>query len=53
MISDGGYAPSSVPFAYILWVLWGELGVALERQPPKVRILMRNLHLLLLGTWGV
>jgi len=44
---------SSVPFVYILWVLWGELGTALERQPPKVRILVRNLRLLLLGTWGV
>ncbi len=44
---------SSVPFVYILWVLWGELGTALERQPPKVRVLMRNLRLLLLGTWGV
>lgn len=44
---------SSVPFVYILWVLWVELGTALERQPPKVRVLMRNLRLLLLGTWGV
>jgi len=44
---------SSVPFVYILWVLWGELGQALDRQPPKVRILVRNLRLLLLGTWGV
>lgn len=44
---------SSVPFVYILYVLWGELGASLERQPPKVRILVRNLRLLLLGTWGV
>ena len=44
---------SSVPFVYILWVLWGELGTALDRQPPRVRVLMRNLRLLLLGTWGV
>jgi bacteriorhodopsin len=46
-------ALSSVPFVYILWVLWGELGRALDRQPPQVRVLVRNLRLLLLGTWGV
>ncbi len=44
---------SSVPFVYILWVLWGELGNALERQPEQVRVLVRNLRLLLLFTWGV
>ena len=44
---------SSVPFVYILWILWGELGQALEKQPPRVRVLVRNLRLLLLGTWGV
>jgi bacteriorhodopsin len=46
-------ALSSIPFVYILWVLWGELGRALDRQPPQVRVLVRNLRLLLLGTWGV
>ena len=44
---------SSIPFVYILWVLWGELGRALESQPPEVRVLVRNLRLLLLLTWGV
>jgi Bacteriorhodopsin len=44
---------SSIPFVYILWVLWGELGASLDRQPPQVRVLVRNLRLLLLGTWGV
>jgi bacteriorhodopsin len=44
---------STIPFAYILWVLWGELGRALKDQPDRVRILMRNLRLLLVGTWGV
>ncbi len=44
---------SSIPFVYILWVLWGELGQALERQPGQVRVLVRNLRLLLLATWGV
>lgn len=44
---------SSIPFVYILFVLWVELGKALERQPAKVRVLVRNLRLLLLATWGV
>lgn len=44
---------SSIPFVYILWILWGELGASLDRQPPQVRVLVRNLRLLLLATWGV
>lgn len=44
---------STIPFVYILWVLWGELGKVLPSQPPKVRVLVRNLRLLLVGTWGV
>jgi bacteriorhodopsin len=34
-------------------VLWGELGEVLKKQTEEVRILVRNLRLLLLGTWGV
>lgn len=44
---------SSVPFAYILYVLWVELGQQLEQESQQVRKLVRNLRLLLLGTWGV
>ena len=43
---------SSIPFVYILWVLWGKLGAALSSQPPHVQVLMKNIRLLLLFTWG-
>ncbi len=43
---------STVPFCYILYVLWGELGKAAERNSPHVNVLLRNTKLLLLGTWG-
>jgi bacteriorhodopsin len=44
---------STIPFLYILYVLWVELGRSLTSQPPKVAVLVRNLRLLLLATWGV
>ena len=44
---------STIPFLYILYVLWVELGRSLGAQPEKVRVLVRNLRLLLLATWGV
>ena len=43
---------SSIPFAYILYVLWGELGKAMKNQPPRAQVLLRNIRLLLLFTWG-
>ncbi|MEM1125552.1 MAG: bacteriorhodopsin-like [Bacteroidota bacterium] len=43
---------SSIPFAYILVVLWGELGKAIETQPERPRVLLKNIRLLLLFTWG-
>jgi len=43
---------STIPFVYILYILWGELGTAMKEQPPRVQILLRNLRLLLLLTWG-
>ncbi len=43
---------SSIPFVYILWVLWGKLGAALSSQPPHAQVLMKNIRLLLLFTWG-
>ncbi|MEM1096490.1 MAG: bacteriorhodopsin-like [Bacteroidota bacterium] len=43
---------SSIPFAYILWILWGELGSAIEGRSGQVQVLFRNIRLLLIGTWG-
>ena len=45
-------AASSVPFAYILYVLWVELAKASQDEPRHVKVLLRNTRLLLLGTWG-
>ena len=45
-------ALSSIPFVYIVYVLWARLGAAIEQQPPRVAILFRNIRLLLLLTWG-
>lgn len=44
---------STIPFCYILYVLWGELSKAIDDQPDEVKTLMRNTKLLILGTWGV
>ncbi|MGF1514824.1 MAG: bacteriorhodopsin-like [Elainellaceae cyanobacterium] len=44
---------STIPFAYILYVLWAELGKSLERQPEEVKGLVKSLRLLLLLSWGV
>lgn len=43
---------STIPFVYILYVLWGELGDAIEDQPGHAQTLLGNLRLLLLATWG-
>ena len=43
---------STAPFVYILYVLWGELSKAADKNSEHVRILLRNTKLLLLGTWG-
>ncbi len=45
-------AISTIPFVYILWVLWGELGTVIQNQTERVRILLRNTRLVLLATWG-
>jgi bacteriorhodopsin len=44
---------STIPFAYILYVLWVELSKSLVRQPEAVQSLVRNMRLLLLLSWGV
>ena len=43
---------STIPFVYILFVLFRELGPAIERQPPQAQVLVRNIRLLLFATWG-
>ena len=43
---------STIPFVYIVYVLWVQLGSAMDRQPDRVRVLFRNIRLLLIGTWG-
>jgi len=44
---------STIPFAYILYVLFIELTKSLDRQPRSVRRTISQLRLLLLLTWGV
>lgn len=44
---------STIPFLYILYVLFVELGKSLERQPEGVVKTVKNLRLLLVATWGV
>lgn len=44
---------STIPFLYLLYVLFVELGKAVEGQQAIVQTKLRNLRLLLIGTWGV
>ena len=44
---------STIPFLYILYVLFVELGRSLERQSPKVRKLVDALRYIVLITWAV
>jgi len=44
---------STLPFIYILYVLFVELGKSLERQPAGVAESVKNLRYLLIATWGV
>jgi bacteriorhodopsin len=46
-------ALSAIPFVYILWVLFKELGGSLERQPDEVKHTVSMLRLSILGLWGV
>jgi bacteriorhodopsin len=43
---------STVPFTYILYVLWVELSNAADDNSAEVKTLLRNTKLLLLATWG-
>jgi bacteriorhodopsin len=44
---------STLPFLYILYVLFVELGKSLDRQPAGVAETVGRLRLLLIATWGV
>jgi bacteriorhodopsin len=44
---------STIPFLYILYVLFVELTRSLDRQPPAVRRTVSRMRILLLATWGV
>ncbi|GAB4512873.1 MAG: bacteriorhodopsin-like [Anaerolineae bacterium] len=43
---------STLPFLYIVYALFTQLGSAIERQPGEAKVLVRNIRLLLLATWG-
>ncbi len=42
---------STIPFLYILYILWVELGKSLKTQPPQVRSLIWTCRVLILVTW--
>ena len=44
---------STLPFLYILYILFVELGKSLDRQPEGVAATVGRLRLLLIATWGV
>jgi bacteriorhodopsin len=46
-------ALSSIPFFYILYLLWTELTASLDTQPPAARKLIEIARLVLLITWAV
>ena len=46
-------ALSTIPFLYILYVLFVEIGKSLAAQSPKVQGLLKGARLLLIATWGV
>jgi bacteriorhodopsin len=46
-------ALSSIPFFYILYILWTELTASLDTQPPAARKLIEIARLVLLITWAV
>ena len=44
---------STIPFLYIMYVLWFEMKKSLDTQSDKVRGLFQTLRVLLIATWGV
>ena len=46
-------ALSTIPFIYLLYVLFVELSKSLVRQPPEVKHTISMLRIALVGLWGV
>jgi bacteriorhodopsin len=44
---------STIPFLYILYVLFVELTKSLDRQPPQVLHTIKMLRISLVGLWGI
>lgn len=44
---------STIPFVYLLYVLFVELSKSLNRQPEQVRGTVSKLRIMLVGLWGV
>lgn len=44
---------STIPFLYLLYVLFVELSKSLDRQPPEVRGTVSKLRIMLVGLWGI
>ena len=44
---------STIPFLYLLYVLFVELSKSLDRQPVEVRSTVSKLRIMLVGLWGV
>lgn len=44
---------STIPFVYLLYVLFVELSKSLGRQPVEVRSTVSKLRIMLVGLWGV
>jgi bacteriorhodopsin len=44
---------STIPFLYIMYVLFIEIGKSLSSQSPKVQKMLKGARLLLVATWGV
>jgi len=44
---------STLPFLYILYVLFVELTKSLDRQPPQVQHTIKMLRISLVGLWGI
>ena len=43
---------STIPFVYLIFVLWTEVGKTIPQESPQVATLLRNIRLLTLATWG-
>jgi bacteriorhodopsin len=45
-------AAASLPFGYILFILWGEMTQVLHFESARVRVLFSGLRFMLLASWG-